>query len=336
MADFDRTEGAMRPSCSAGHAPLRRPGSIRRTSSIDVSWPDGTLVSAARLEGRARDLLTRADGSAKVLVEDRYTARVAADRTLLAIEADPPRPGIALLEGAKGGGHLRGRIDEVVPGERAGATPLYLILDDLSGVSLIGGWGWMAWDPDWVAKMRAAQGDNAPRLADRADICTGLATGSSGLAEAPGERDIGTPVPDLRNPDDPPGWHDLPDLPGPTMRRARRIDVWIDGDIHVAAAFQDSARVQSGGRVAVHEYTLGLIADPETLEVRALHAEPRILPFPECPGAVANLKRLEGTTLGAMREKVLAELRGTAGCTHLNDALRALADVPALVERLGG
>jgi hypothetical protein len=35
-----------------------------------------------------------------------------------------------------------------------------------------------------------------------------------------------------------------------------------------------------------------------------------------------------------MREKVLAELPGVAGCTHLNDALRALAEAPALLEKL--
>jgi hypothetical protein len=33
---------------------------------------------------------------------------------------------------------------------------------------------------------------------------------------------------------------------------------------------------------------------------------------------------------------VLRDLRGTAGCTHLNDALRALAEVPKLVEQLAG
>ena len=38
--------------------------------------------------------------------------------------------------------------------------------------------------------------------------------------------------------------------------------------------------------------------------------------------------------LPELREKVLVELRGTAGCTHLNDALRALAEVPVLVHRL--
>ena len=31
---------------------------------------------------------------------------------------------------------------------------------------------------------------------------------------------------------------------------------------------------------------------------------------------------------------VLAQFAGPAGCTHLNDALRALAEVPALVNRL--
>ena len=36
---------------------------------------------------------------------------------------------------------------------------------------------------------------------------------------------------------------------------------------------------------------------------------------------------LLGTPLPELREKVLAELRGTAGCTHLNDALRALARI---------
>ena len=35
-----------------------------------------------------------------------------------------------------------------------------------------------------------------------------------------------------------------------------------------------------------------------------------------------------------IREAVLSELRGPAGCTHLNDALRALAEVPKLVEQL--
>ena len=63
---------------------------------------------------------------------------------------------------------------------------------------------------------------------------------------------------------------------------------------------------------------------------------PYVLPFGECPGAVAGALGLIGTPLADIRETVLERLRGPAGCTHLNDALRALAEVPILVEQLAG
>jgi hypothetical protein len=68
--------------------------------------------------------------------------------------------------------------------------------------------------------------------------------------------------------------------------------------------------------------------------VLSVEAEPRVLPFVECTSAPANLQRLIGAPLPELRDRVLAELRGTAGCTHLNDALRALAEVPALIDHL--
>jgi DUF2889 family protein len=83
----------------------------------------------------------------------------------------------------------------------------------------------------------------------------------------------------------------------------------------------------------VHEYRLNLTADPTSLRVLSVEAEPRVLPFVECTTAPANLRRLIGAPLPELRDRVLAELRGTAGCTHLNDALRALAEVPALLDR---
>ena len=45
---------------------------------------------------------------------------------------------------------------------------------------------------------------------------------------------------------------------------------------------------------------------------------------------MANTQRLVGRTLHEIREAVLEQLRGPKGCTHLNDALRALAEVPKL------
>jgi hypothetical protein len=63
-------------------------------------------------------------------------------------------------------------------------------------------------------------------------------------------------------------------------------------------------------------------------------ADPRILPYAECPLAAPNVDRLVGTPLAELREVVLERLKGVAGCTHLNDALRALAEVPRLVASL--
>jgi hypothetical protein len=43
---------------------------------------------------------------------------------------------------------------------------------------------------------------------------------------------------------------------------------------------------------------------------------------------------MEGTPLRALRREVLDRLRLTDCCTHLNDGLRALAEVPVLVDAL--
>ena len=51
-------------------APPRRPGSVRRTSSLDVTRGDGDgFLGAAAISGRGRDLLTGIDGRASVLDE---------------------------------------------------------------------------------------------------------------------------------------------------------------------------------------------------------------------------------------------------------------------------
>jgi hypothetical protein len=138
----------------------------------------------------------------------------------------------------------------------------------------------------------------------------------------------------LRHPDDPQGWHGFSAQDGVGLRRARRIDVWLDQTIRIDSAFQDSASTPTGGRSVVHEYRLQVTADPDTFHILSAKAEPRVLPFVECTAAATNVSRLVGVPLPDLRERVLAELRGTEGCTHLNDALRALAEVPALLAHL--
>jgi hypothetical protein len=55
-----------------------------------------------------------------------------------------------------------------------------------------------------------------------------------------------------------------------------------------------------------------------------------VLPYPECPSAAPNVAWLLDQPLPELRSRVLQILRGTDCCTHLNDALRALEDVPVL------
>src|ERR1700761_684483 len=108
--NLDRPPAA--PRHSAGAAPFRRPGSIRRTSSIDTTWPDGRAGNMAMV-GRARDAITGAEGTPpQILAEDAFRARLQWDRTIVEIEADPDRPDIRRLVGARGGGYLRKALDE--------------------------------------------------------------------------------------------------------------------------------------------------------------------------------------------------------------------------------
>lgn len=323
-----------RPRNPAGPAPLRVPGSVRRTSSIDVSWPEGRAGNS-RLIGRARDIFTPTSGGSPVLcAEDAFEAWLKVDRTIVAIEAQPPRPALARLVGARPGGGLRQVLEETAPDERRLATPLYLILDDIGATSLVSSWAWSNWNPNWLAEARAAlSNSDVATFKTREGVCIGFAPGSS--AFDPNRERSATPVPDLRHPDDPEGWHAFTLQDSVGMRRARRIDVWRDqGRIVVDSAFQDSATTPAGGRTAVHEYRLNVTADLQSLRLLSIEADARILPHRECMAAPANLSRLLGSPLPELRDKVLAELRGMAGCTHLNDAMRALAEVPVLVRHL--
>ena len=58
----------LKPRGSVASAPPRRPGSVRRTTTLDFTWPDG-LAGNTVLDGRARDLRTNADGAATVLAQ---------------------------------------------------------------------------------------------------------------------------------------------------------------------------------------------------------------------------------------------------------------------------
>ena len=321
---------------SANPAPVRPANSVRRTTSIDVAWPDG-VHGDRRFLGRARDYLTPpAGGAGRVLDGASMEATLDPEKVIKAISAYPEPGKLQSLVGERGGGHLRMTVQEVMPQLVATGAPLYLLLDDISGVALVSAWAWAQWDPNWAATIRERMpADQLEKMMTaREGVCWGLQPGNSGTQFDRPPDAIGTAdAKELRNPADPEGWHDFPAIEGPSFRRARRIDVIRDEDeglIRIDAAFQDSAPTPAGGRAAIHEYRLAVTADADTLEILTLAPEARILPFSECPGAVHNTQRLIGARITDIRGEVLAQLRGPQGCTHLNDALRALAEVPRL------
>lgn len=328
------------PRKTANPAPIRPANSLRRTSSIDVSWPDGEQGDRLFI-GRVRDYRTGANGDAgTTLDEAEFRARLALDKTITAITATPPPRRIDELVGVRGGNHLRLFIKETMPELISGGAPIYLALDDISGTALVSAFAWSQWHDDWAERLRSTMTpEQFDRLmTERVNVCWGLQEGNSGVSPSgPPQNVAEADAGDLRNPADPQGWHALPDNEGPGFRRARRIDVIRDeaqGIIRIDAAFQDSAARKDGTRVAIHEYNIRATARLGTLELVTLEPEARILPFSECPGAVRNTQRLVGSCLPEIREQVIANLRGPDGCTHLNDALRALAEVPKLADYL--
>lgn len=145
----------------------------------------------------------------------------------------------------------------------------------------------------------------------------------------------GPPAPDLDSGPDPLAWHQLPVLPPGDVRRRRRMDLASDGEIFlVNAMFRDSYRDDDGDESVIHEYGLEARIRCDGLQVLELRPEARVLPWRECPVAQGSAQRLVGLPLGSLRAYVRKTLTGTSTCTHLNDLLRSLDDVPALVRAL--
>jgi len=332
---FVPTEQAV--SGTQGHVPRMRPGSVRRTTSIDMTWSDSgdRFTMRQHLHGRARDVRVPADdGAPVVLGEAEVDATATFDRIIESIAVTPAREGVEGLVGARGGSQLRGAIDEVLPGEREAGTPLHLLLDDLAGCTLIAGFVWTRFMPELVRQQTTQGEEHRNRMEG---VCIGFAPGSSSLSvDRDTLGDYTQVVTTLVHPEEPEGWHAFPESAEMSMRRARRIDVWREDDvIHADTSFQDSSGDPEFGRVAVHEYGLTATIDAVSGALTSVTADPRVLPFLECPGAVDNITRLVGRPARELRSAVPELLGRTNGCTHLNDALRALAEVPILAEQLG-
>jgi Protein of unknown function (DUF2889) len=333
-----RLPEAAGPSDPARSTPARQPGSVRRTSSIDTSRPDG-LRSDLVVDARARDLRTGPDGTAVVESEAVLRAQIdGATHKLIAIETTPEVPALGALLGVLVGPGFRRQLDEAVSEEREAGTLLYLLLDDLPGAVLVSGY----------AMQRAGAFDEIPpeRVKDmsteflsRDDLCAGWAHDATMMVSVRATGDIpvpiGPPAPVLEPDDDPWSWHAMAPMTPHGMRRRRRLDVLpplVPGDDHrLDVHFRDSHVDEDGAESVVHEYSVTGMVDGAAGQVVDVTAQAHVLPWTECPGAVGSAHRLAGMPLTELRPWVRRELTGVSTCTHLNDTLRSLADVTVLL-----
>lgn len=343
-----RVPALVAPRSPATVTPPRRPGTVRRTTHIEMSW-DGPQL---HLAGAARDLETT-DQGARVRDAATLDAEVDPRRRLAQLQLVPDRPDAMAMVGSVVGSGFRAQVAAVLPGERG--TPLGLLLDDLPGATLISGYVRVRSE----AHAGLPPGSSVPVAALEAmtDVCSGWRTGGRAMASVASGDGIPLqdcpPAPDLLwggGISDRLAWHDIGPLAPRTMRRRRRIDVgWpapgpnppapspngTDDPIEVDAMFRDSYGEPDGTEVVLHEYGLQAVLDPYGLIVRSIEATPAVLPFGECPLAAGNVDDLVGRAIGDFRSAVREQLTGVRSCTHLNDMLRVLADVAYLVQEQG-
>ena len=326
----------------------RSPGSVRRTSSIDTARPDGLLGDLV-VTARARDLRTGPDGSPGVLGEAELSARIdGTTRELVSIATSPAVPELDRLIGGTVGPGFRSRATACCPGERDGSTLLHLLLDDLPGATLVSGYALQRAGAFSTPRRPVDHGGEAPgparMITAQDDLCAGWAHDATMMVtiRSTGEIPVpaGPPAPLLERHDDPLAWHPMVPLAPHAMRRRRRLDVVGPGvpdhPYLLDALFRDSHMNEAGAESVVHEYSLTGAIDGSGRRVLDINAEAHVLPWMECPGALASAGRIVGMGTGELRTRVRRELTGASTCTHLNDMLRSLGDVEVLVAGLSG
>jgi hypothetical protein len=304
--------------------PDRRPGSVRRTSSLAIEpageWDNGTVVA-----GVAQDSVAgHGDSTVTVLGTVSVSAALDAESRLTSAGGDLPAEVAAALIGRSPVSGFRKELARLAAAGLDPGSPQAAILDDLPTVRLISGYARLMELPPPVAGGRAA----APVL----NVCRGWAADStaSRLAAAGQSVITGTPpAPAFAEllgeaADGPASFAEPPPRPR-SMRRRRVLDlVRVGPDLEVYQYFRDSHIDVDGAEGSLHEYIMTARLSGADLVLREISVEPRALPFPECRLAAPNAQLLIGVPAAGIEGSVRSALGGTMGCTHLNDVLRFL------------
>lgn len=320
--------------------PARRPGSVRRTSSLQSRWRKDEH-KIYRLEGRARDMATDKDGQARIVAHDSISAQVGSDRRLLSITGGRREATLAGFAGLLTGGEVRKAMAREMADEMEGRTCLFRLLDDLAGAALMALTAWYGWKGGVDDYARRA---NVPSPIDRqvAGACLSFVPGSIAMKEdGRNHHEICAmadgPLPFSK--DDPDGFHPLVPSDGPDAWRLRRTDVWMEGPEEIVADcwFQDSGSLfgEADRRRIFHEYSLLARIHQPTMTLVSTDVTPHVLPYTTCRASVTTPNILLDRKIEDFSSLVPSLLGHTAGCTHLNDMLRALPDAGVLARSLG-
>lgn len=297
--------------------PTPGPGTMRRTSTIDTR-PDEAVGHTVEL--RARDARFGPSGAVDVVGETVVRARLA-ERVIDGIDGDDPR--LPALRGARVGQGFRARAAALLGDDVQRATLLNLLLDDWVGASLVTGYG--------VQHANIIDGVEQPMADVVADHLAGVCSGFAPAASAVEYTRRNLLMPCALGPAAPvlaeePAMHPTNPIGAHGMRRLRRLDLTSDDSFD--AHFRDSHVDGDGTETVVHEYAVsGRLRDGV---IAALDARACVLPYRECPGALASASRIVGMPIMELRNHIRTEFVGTSTCTHLNDTLRCLGDLGAL------
>ena len=313
------------PLVGALLSPVRRPGSLRRTLTVDMIRRDG-ISGPLLLTCRGRDLHTPDTvgpdqaGASEIGVVD-VVVEVGPDRIINRVGSSTGD--LSALVGRSILGGFRKAVISGFADDHARRTLLHQVLDDVPVCHMITAY----------IDARLPGGERKADLADgrsRLDICAGWRADSINVRRtraATGEAMQPGPVAVPLAEDDPMAWHSFEALPAMAMRRHRRFDAWFEqGRLVVDAILRDVFVEPTGVPGLIHEYHVQMHIDTDSGEIVAVHADGGALPAPDCPGALGSVQRLVGLTAVAARSFVSSQLVGNTTCTHLNDTLRFMSD----------
>jgi Protein of unknown function (DUF2889) len=285
----------------------------RAARSTTVGFDPATRV----ITGHGRDVAVDEDGAETVIRELTFRAEVDQQSELRRLDTSPDAP-IESLIGRRVASGFRAAMSNLT------GTPDHRLLRrmmwDLPIVVQVGMQTFLLDHP-------GARSD--PRLGlSGVDQCSGWRAGGEMLTQIANAGGIlRMPLtPEVENPAE-------PLLVPMASRRARTLSV-TDADLpEVRATFRDSYADPDGIERKLHEWIIEARLDEAAAQFGEIHAEPGRLPWAECPFAGHSAERLHGLRPDQIEATVAADFTGTTTCTHLNDTLRGLTELPDLISR---